>query len=101
MGDVHMHGTGWYLHVPEVSNGEPRLEIAKQIENEAPVYETAFQQEALNIAVKRAEQVRAGIASDWPRRSTKPDKDGLVRHPLNRDESNKWFCLHCDASITG
>ncbi len=101
MGDVNMHGTGWYLHVPEAPNGEPRLEIAKQIEHEAPVYETAFQQEALNIAVKRAEQVRAGIASDWPRRSTKPDKDGLVRHPLNGDESHKWFCLHCDASITG
>ena len=101
MGDVHMHGTGWHLHVPEAPNGEPRLEIAKQIEHEAPVYEAAFQQEALEIAIKRAEQVRAGIASDWPRRSTKPDKDGLVRHPINGAESDKWFCLHCDTSITG
>ena len=101
MGDVHMYGTGWHLYVPEAPNGEPRLEIAKQIEHEAPVYETAFQQEALKIAVKRAEQVRAGIASDWPRRSTKPDKDGLVRHPLKRALSDKWFCLHCDASVTG
>jgi len=101
MGDVHMYGTGWHLYVPEAPNGEPRLEIAKQIEHEAPVYEATFQQEALNIAVKRAEQVRAGIASDWPRRSTKPDKDGLVRHPINGAESDNWFCLHCDTSITG
>ena len=101
MGDIHMHGTGWHLHVPEAPNGEPRLETTKQIEHEAPVYEASFQQEALDIAIKQAEQVRAGIASDWPRRSTKPDKDGLVRHPLNGAESDKWFCLHCDASITG
>ncbi|MHA6325777.1 hypothetical protein [Roseivivax sp. CAU 1753] len=101
MGDVHMHGAGWHLHVPEAPNGEPLLEIAKQIEHEAPVYEAAFQQEVLGIAIKRAEQVRAGIASDWPRRSTKPDKDGLVRHPLNGSEADKWFCLHCDTSITG
>ncbi|MEQ5872771.1 hypothetical protein J4E08_23215 [Sagittula sp. NFXS13] len=101
MGDVHMHGTGWHLYVPEAPSGEPRLEISKQIVHEAPVYEAAFQQEALDIAIKRAEQVRAGIASDWPRRSTKPDKDGLVRHPLNGAVSEKWFCLHCDTSITG
>ncbi len=101
IGDVHMHGTGWHLHVPEAPNGGPRLEIAKQIKHEAPVYEAAFQQEALAIAIKRAEQVRAGIASDWLRRSTKPDKDGFVRRPIHRAVSDKWFCLHCDASITG
>ncbi|WGH77481.1 P-loop NTPase family protein [Jannaschia ovalis] len=101
MGDVHLHGTGWHLQVPEAPYEEPRLEIAKQIRHEAPVYEAAFQQEVLNIAIKRAQQVRAGIASDWPRRSTKPDKDGFVRHPIYGAVSDKWFCLHCEASITG
>lgn len=101
LGDVHMYGTGWHLHVPEAPNKAPRLEIAKQIEHEAPVYETQFQHHALRIALKRAEQVRAGIASDWPRRSTKPDKEGVVRHPISGAESNKWYCLHCDSSMAG
>lgn len=101
LGDVHMYGTGWHLHVPEAPNSAPRLEIAKQIEHEAPIYEAQFQQQALQIALKRVEQVRAGIASDWPRRSTKPDKDGLVRHPTSGVDSLKWYCLHCDLSMTG
>lgn len=101
LGDVHLYGTGWHLHVPEAPNKEPRLEIAAQIEQEAPVHEPQFQKQALCIALKRAEQVRAGIASDWPRRSTKPDKEGVVRHPISGAESNKWYCLHCDSSMTG
>lgn len=101
LGDVHMYGTGWHLHVPEAPNNAPRLEIAKQIEHEAPVYEARFQRQALEIALKRAEQVRAGIASDWPRRSTKPDKEGLVRHPISGAESDKWYCLHCNSMMTG
>lgn len=101
LGDVNIYGTGWHLHVPEAPNSAPHLEIAKQIEHEAPIYEAQFQQQALKIALKRAEQVRAGIASDWPRRSTKPDKDGLVRHPINGVQSDRWYCLHCDSSMTG
>ena len=101
LGDVHMYGMGWHLFVPEAPNKAPRLEIAKQIEHEAPVYEMQFQSQALKIALKRAEQVRAGIASDWPRRSTKPDEDGLVRHPINGVESDRWFCLHCNSSMAG
>jgi ribosomal protein L37AE/L43A len=101
LGDVHMYGTGWHLHVPEATNRAPQLEIAQQIKHEAPVYEVQFQDHALKIALIRAEQVRAGIASDWPRRSTKPDKEGLVRHPISGVEADKWYCLHCDSSMTG
>jgi len=99
--DVQMKGEGWHLNVPEAPNKAPRLEIAKQIKHSTPINETQFQQKALRIALERAEQVRAGIASDWPRRSTKPDKNGVVRHPINETESNIWFCLHCDSSMTG
>jgi hypothetical protein len=101
LGDAHMYGTGWHLHVPEAPNRAPHLEIAKPIEQEAPIYNAQFQQQALKIALKRAEQVRAGIASDWPRRPTKPDKDGLVRQPINGVQSDRWYCLHCDSSMTG
>lgn len=99
--DVHMYGAGWHLHVPEAPTKAPRLEIAKQIEQEAPIYEAQFQQKALGVALKRSEQVRAGIASDWPRRSTKPDKDGVVRHPITGVEADTWYCLHCNSSIRG
>jgi ribosomal protein L37AE/L43A len=101
LGDVDMYGTGWHLHVPEAPNKAPRLEIAKHFVHEAPVYEAQFQSRALQVALKRADQVRAGVASDWPRRSTKPDKDGLVRHPISGVDSDKWYCLHCDLSMTG
>jgi ribosomal protein L37AE/L43A len=101
LGDVHMYGTGWHFHVPEAPNRAPRLEIARQIEHEAPIYDAQFQQQALKIALKHAEQVRAGIASDWSRRSTKPNHEGVVRHPISGVESDKWYCQHCDSSMTG
>ncbi len=101
LGDVCMWGTGWHLHVPEAPNKAPCLKIAKQIEHEDPIYEAQFQQQALTIALTRAQQVRASIASDWPRRSTKPDKVGVVRHPLSGAASDKWYCLHCSSSMTG
>ncbi|AKO98801.1 hypothetical protein MALG_03658 (plasmid) [Marinovum algicola DG 898] len=101
LGDVHMYGTGWHLHVPEAPNCVPRLVIAEQIEHEASIHDAQFQRKALDIAAERAKQVRAGIALDWPRRSTKPDKDGLVRHPIGGSDSDKWYCLHCDSSMSG
>jgi hypothetical protein len=101
LGDVYMQGAGWHIHVPEAPNMAPRLEIAKQTKQQEPIHEPNFQRNALEIALTRSEQVRAGIASDWPRRSTKPDKDGRVRHPLRKAESDTWYCLHCDSSITG
>src|SRR5690606_28469211 len=42
-----------------------------------------------------------GIASDWPRRATKPDGDGAVIHPLYGDRSADWYCLHCNGKVTG
>lgn len=101
LGDVNMHGAGWHIHVPEATNRAPHLEIAKQIEHQEPIHDLDFQRQVLEVALARSEQVRAGIASDWPRRSTKPDKDGHVRHPLVKAESDTWYCLHCDTSITG
>lgn len=100
-GDAYMRGAGWHIHVPEAPNRAPLLELAKQIEHEGPIHEPDFQRQAVEVALARSEQVRSGIASDWPRRSTKPDKDGRVRHPLGKAESDTWYCLHCDFSISG
>ncbi|KPD11077.1 hypothetical protein AN476_17480, partial [Phaeobacter sp. 11ANDIMAR09] len=40
-------------------------------------------------------------ASDWPRRSTRPNTKGEVVHPLHGDRSAEWYCLHCEGKITG
>lgn len=79
LGNVRMYGTGWNLHVPEAPNKAPCLEVA----------------------LTRSQEIRAGIATDWPRRSTKPDKGGRVRHPITKADSDIWYCYHCDASISG
>lgn len=101
LGDVYMFGAGWSIHVPQSPNEAPRLEIAEQINHAEPIEDPDFQIQALEVAITRSEQVRASIASDWPRRSTKPDSDGRVRHPLFGKESDSWYCLHCNSAITG
>jgi len=99
--DVYMSGEGWNIHVPEAPNAVPVVEIAENSSDSNPIHNTKFLQEALRIANKRAQQIRARIATDWPRRSTKPDAEGNVRHPLRDELSNQWFCLHCNGAITG
>ena len=48
------------------------------------------------------QSVKARRFADWPRRATKPDAEGKVRHPfLDMGESNLWYCLHCNTEITG
>ncbi|MBL4807706.1 MAG: hypothetical protein JKY31_10510 [Rhodobacteraceae bacterium] len=101
LGDVYLTGEGWSIHVSEAPHAPPRVEIAKQSNSSNPINDSDFLQDALQIAQTRSEQIRARIASDWPRRSTKPDAEGKVRHPLGHGLSDKWFCLHCDALITG
>lgn len=101
LGDVYLMGDGWSIYVGEAPNAPPRVKIAEQSDNSNPIHNPAFLKKALQIAATRSEQVRAGIATDWPRRSTKPDAQGRVRHPLFGSDSDSWFCLHCNSAITG
>jgi hypothetical protein len=101
LGGVIIAGEGWSIRVPENPSAIPVVETYTDPEADCPVLEPKFLQRALRLAGDRAGQVRAEISNDWPRRSTKPDLRGVVRHPLGRGESDVWFCLHCDGRITG
>jgi hypothetical protein len=99
--DVVMSGEGWSIRVPENPGAIPIVETYTVPGTTCPVLDPKFLQAALNVARDRAGQVRGEISTDWPRRSTKPDLEGVVRHPLSGSESNVWFCYHCDGKITG
>ncbi|AJC81756.1 hypothetical protein IE4803_PA00112 (plasmid) [Rhizobium etli bv. phaseoli str. IE4803] len=99
--DVIMAGDGWSITVPENPGARPIVQTSTENDGKCPVFDPQFMQKALSLAWDRAVQVRGEISTDWPRRSTKPDHDGMVRHPLWGDESDVWFCLHCDGKISG
>lgn len=99
--DVVMSGEGWSIRVPENPRAIAIVETYTAPGITCPVLDPEFLQAALDIARHRAGQVRGEISTDWPRRSTKPDLEGVVRHPLSSSESNVWFCYHCDGKITG
>lgn len=101
LGDICMEGEGWRILVGEAQFSQPVVEIEKPHASTSPVRESDFLDAALAIADEEATKVRAGIASDWPRRSTKPDAEGVVVHPLFGGRSATWYCLHCDGKITG
>jgi hypothetical protein len=101
LGDVLVAGEGWCVRVPEAPNAIPTVETAGHKGINSPVHDPEFLQEALRIAKERSKLVHARYSVDWPRRSTKPDAGGNVRHPLFRGESNEWFCLHCNGTVSG
>ncbi|WP_243613879.1 hypothetical protein [Shimia aestuarii] len=101
MDDVYMSGRGWLIHVPEAPSRPPIVQVTDRRYKVNPTSDPDFVARALEIANVKAEQVRARIASDWPRRSTKPDAQGRALHPIHRDESDTWYCLHCDEQSSG
>ena len=100
-GDIRMEGDGWRILIGEAQFAQPVVEIEKTQGSSSPVNDREFLDAVLRIADEEATKVRAGISTDWPRRSTKPDAEGTVVHPLHGDRSAEWFCLHCDGKITG
>jgi hypothetical protein len=101
LGDIRMEGDGWRILVGEADYSQPVVEIETTHSDTSPAKDREFLDKALVIADEEAAKVRAGIASDWPRRSTKPDAEGNVVHPLFGGRSADWYCLHCDGKITG
>lgn len=99
--DVLIAGEGWSISVPENPGATPIVETYTDHGGDCPVFDPEFLQTAIGLARSRAVEVRAEISVDWPRRSTKPDLGGVVRHPLGGGESDVWFCLRCDGKISG
>ncbi|WP_430449396.1 hypothetical protein [Rhodophyticola sp.] len=100
-GDVLMEGNGWRILIGEAQFSQPIVEVEKSHSSRPPVYERNFLHEALAIADEEATKMRARIASDWPRRATKPDVNGEIVHPIHGDRAAKWYCLHCESKIGG
>ncbi|MFB6451237.1 hypothetical protein [Bradyrhizobium tunisiense] len=96
--DVVICGNGWGIHLGHAPS-EP-AEIEKYT-SPSPLDDKTFLSEVMKIANKATDGVRAAIAQDWPPRSTTPDPDGTVVHPLFGGVSAEWFCMHCDARSTG
>lgn len=101
LGDVILHGRGWRVVVFEAPSATPLVSITDKRIARNPISDPSFVETALRMALWKAEQVRAKIAQDWPRRSTKPDANGFVTHPISKDRSDVWYCLHCDAKTSG
>jgi len=100
-GEVFMRGKCWHIHIDQPPSKPPSIQITDRRFKNNPVNNPDFVAKALVIAEAWAEKARTQIAEDWPRRSTQPDKDGIVRHPLFGGESATWHCLHCDGQFAG
>ena len=70
---------GWAIYLGHAPSEAPKIE---KYTSPSPLDKEAFFAEVMKIAKKAADGVREAIAQDWPRRSTKPDKEGRAEHPL-------------------
>ena len=100
--DAVVQGKGWAIIVDEAPSRRPRVEVYGS-DGDNPILNPDFKAKALEVANRAAEALRGRIASDWPRRSTKPDAEGRTVHPLwqSSEPSKEWHCLHCDGVLTG
>ncbi|MCC6887693.1 MAG: hypothetical protein IT536_04085 [Hyphomicrobiales bacterium] len=96
--EVLMGGKGWSILVEHAPSERPKIEIYDRSESN-PILNPVFVSKALTICNEAVERLRARIAADWPRRSTKPDADGQALHPLSKGRATQWYCLHCDGSF--
>ncbi len=101
LSDIRLEGDGWRILVGEAQFSQPIVEIEAPHAETSPLNDRDLLETALAIVDEEAVKVRAGISSNWPRRSTKPDADGVVLHPIFGDKAADWYCLHCDGKISG
>lgn len=99
--DAVVYGEGWTVRIPEAPLAAPLVEIDEQYAETSPVKEPEFLKQVIDIAQAHSQKSRARMSTDWSRRSTKPDANGRVRHPLGNAVSDKWYCWDCDGKITG
>ena len=101
-GDVYMEGDGWQIHLNENPLAPPQVTIDLPHAQVSPMNTPKVLAEAVGIAKELMQTIKARRFEDWPRRATKPDAEGKVRHPfLGMADSDRWYCLHCNGEITG
>lgn len=101
-GDVFMDGDGWQVHLHENPLVPPQVTIDLPHAEISPMNNPKLLAEAVGIAKELMQTIKARRFADWPRRATKADAEGKVRHPfLGMTESDSWYCLHCNGEIAG
>ncbi len=99
--EVVLAEIGWWgILLEQAPSEKPLIEVYNPSDTN-PIFDPVFKEKALAICYQAAERLRARIAADWPRRSTKPDADRQAEHPLSKGVSNRWYCLHCEAVSDG
>lgn len=96
--DVLISGNGWTIFLDHAPSNGAKIETYTKPN---PLDDETFFAEVLKIGKKAVDGVREAIAQDWPFRSTNPDQDGTVVHPLFGGASAEWYCHQCDARSTG
>ena len=92
---------GWEILLDQPPSAKPELRRLGGRVKSVPALDPAFIERATQLLTVRARRMHSQVASDWPRRSTMPDKQGRARHPLGRGLSDTWYCLHCDGVHDG
>jgi hypothetical protein len=106
-GGVFMDGDGWQINLHENPLEPPRVMIDLAHAQDSPMNNPKLFAEAIGLAKDLMQRIKARRFADWPRRATKPDADGKVRHPFldmagtETPESDRWYCLHCNSEISG
>ncbi|MBM6395273.1 hypothetical protein JQC79_05820 [Ochrobactrum anthropi] len=98
--EVLMGGPGWAIVLEHAPSEKPKIECYDGA-TDNPILDPRFREKALKIAYAAADELRAQISADWPRRSTKPDAEGRTLHPLWSQLASEWHCLHCEGAFSG
>lgn len=98
---VAIGSQGWEISLDQPPSAKPELRRLGGRVKSVEALEPAFIERATQLLTIRARRMHAEVASDWPRRSTMPDKKGRAQHPIGRGLSAEWHCLHCDAVHDG
>lgn len=77
------------------------VEIDERHAEISPLKDPCFLATLIEFAQECSKRIRAQMAVDWPRQSTKADLDGVARNPLQGGEASAWFCQSCDARFAG
>ena len=92
---------GWEISLDQPPSAKPELRRLGGRVKSVAALDPVFIKRAIQLLKIRAHGMHAKVASDWPRRSTMPDKKGRAMHPLQRGLSAEWHCLHCDGVHDG
>lgn len=98
---VAIGSQGWEIDLDQAPSAKPKARRLGGRVKSVEALDPAFIERATQLLRIRARRMHSEVASDWPRRSTMPDKEGRAQHPLGRGLSAEWYCLHCEGAHDG